>query len=443
MRFIDRVRIVARGGKGGNGCLSFLHEKYREFGGPNGGNGGRGGDVILEADPNLSTLLDVSFRPHLYAQEGANGKSGMKTGLSAEDLRLKVPTGTVVLRGGIVVADLARPGQTFVAARGGRGGRGNQSFKSHENTEPRIYEKGEPGEEAELDLELKLIADVGLAGFPNAGKSTLLARLSNARPKVADYPFTTLSPHLGIVSHKEKSFVMADVPGLIEGASEGKGLGDDFLRHVERTRILLHLIDPAGFDGRSARDGVRVIEEELKSYSRLLGGKSRILVVTKADLPEAREAYRQVKARYRSRQVFLISAATGEGLSALLDAVLKELSKHPRDPVMFVPDEAPSLKVAKGFEVCREEPGAFRVRGRFVERAAAMADMGLEQSVERLQNSFKKIGLDKALRSAGVQDGDMVRIGALELVWANARAERPKLGRRRKPRKTIFPRGTV
>ncbi|MBI5597484.1 MAG: GTPase ObgE [Elusimicrobia bacterium] len=443
MRFIDRVRIVARGGKGGNGCLSFLREKYREFGGPNGGDGGRGGDVILQADPNLSTLLDVSFRPHLYAGEGANGKSGMKTGSSAEDLVLKVPTGTVVYRAGVLMADLAKAGQVFIAARGGRGGRGNQSFKTHDNTAPRLYEKGEPGEEAELDLELKLIADVGLAGFPNAGKSTLLARLSNARPKVASYPFTTLSPHLGIVSHKERNFVMADIPGLIEGASEGKGLGDDFLRHVERTRILLHLIDPAGFGGHSARDGVKVIEGELKSYSRLLGGKSRILVVTKADLPEAQEAYRQVKARYRTRQVFLISAATGEGLSELQDAVLKELSKHPRDPVLFVPEGGPSLKVAKGFEVVRDEAGVFRVLGRFVERAASMADMGLEESIERLQSSFKKIGLDKALRSAGVQDGDVVQIGPLELTWSNSKGELPKLGRRRKPRKTVFPRETA
>lgn len=439
MRFIDRVRIEAKGGDGGNGCLSFLREKYREFGGPNGGDGGRGGDVVLEADPNLSTLLDVSYRPHLEAQPGENGKSGMKTGSGAQDFLMRVPVGTVVLKDGLVVADLARPGQRYVAARGGRGGRGNLSFKSHQNTAPRLYEKGQPGERVELDLELKLIADVGLAGFPNAGKSTLLARVSNARPKVADYPFTTLSPHLGIVSHKSRDFVMADVPGLIEGASQGKGLGGDFLRHVERTRVLVHLVDPLGFKGTDPVSGVKVIEEELRSYSALLGRKPRLLVVNKADLPEAEGVARRLRARYRSRKVLLISGATGAGVAALLDAVLAELARAPREALLFAPEKDASLKVRKGFSVSAEGEGRFRVSGDFVERAAAMTDTSLPEPVARLQRVFKRIGLDKALKSAGVAEGDVVAIGPVELVWSDAAPGRPRQMSRHKPRR-VFPR---
>lgn len=439
MRFIDRVRIEARGGNGGNGCLSFLHEKYREFGGPDGGDGGRGGAVVLEADANLSTLLDVSYRPHLEAKPGGNGKSSTKTGHSADDFVMRVPVGTVVLKDGVAVADLSTPGQRYVAARGGRGGRGNHSFKHHDNTAPRLYERGQPGEVVELDLELKLIADVGLAGFPNAGKSTLLTRVSNARPKVAAYPFTTLSPHLGIVSHKGRDFVMADVPGLIEGASEGKGLGDDFLRHVERTRVLLHLVDPAGFKGAGPIEGVKVIEAELKAYSRLLGDKPKLLVVSKADLPEAAEVARRLKARYRSRKVYLISGATGEGVSALLDAVLAELAHAPRQALLFAKEGADRHKVTKGFTIAAAGEGVFRVSGSFVERAAAMTDISLEEPLARLQRVFKRIGLDKALRQAGIVPGDTVAIGPIELVWADKAPERPREGRNRKPRRT-FPR---
>ncbi|TPW20843.1 MAG: GTP-binding protein [Elusimicrobia bacterium] len=439
MKFIDRVHIEVRGGNGGNGCLSFLHEKYREFGGPDGGDGGRGGDVVLVADANLSTLLDVSYRPHIEARHGGNGRSSTKTGFTSDEFVMKVPVGTVVLKDGVVVADLSRAGQRFVAARGGRGGRGNASFKHHDNTAPRLYERGQPGEVHELDLELKLIADVGLAGFPNAGKSTLLTRVSNARPKVAAYPFTTLSPHLGIVSHKGRDFVMADVPGLIEGASEGKGLGDDFLRHVERTRVLVHLVDPAGFKGTGPVEGVKVIEAELKAYSRLLGDKPRLLVVSKSDQPEAAEVARRLRARYRSRKVFLMSGATGEGVSELLDAVLAELAHAPREALLFAKEGENRLKVQKGFAIVPAGEGVYRVYGAFVERAAAMTDVSLPEPLGRLQKVFKRIGLDKALRQAGIVEGDMVAIGPIELAWHAKAEERPREGRKRKPRR-VFPR---
>ncbi|MFH1725473.1 MAG: GTPase ObgE [Elusimicrobiota bacterium] len=426
MKFVDKIRIYAKAGCGGNGCLSFLREKFREFGGPDGGNGGKGGDVVLEADPNVGTLLDFTYRPRLIAANGANGKGGNKTGSSAADIVVAVPVGTVVYKGGRVVADLSRAGERASVARGGRGGRGNLSFKSQRNTAPRLYEKGEPGEEAELDLELKLIADVGLVGFPNAGKSTLLARISNARPKIADYPFTTISPHLGLVRHKGRSFVLADIPGLIEGAHAGRGLGLDFLRHVERTRVLVHLVDPMGFDGAAPADGVRVLEAELRRHSRVLAAKPRLLAVNKLDLPEAEAALRRVRARYRKRRVFAVSAATGEGLARLLDAAITELGRQTREAAMLaVSDEGPSVRVEKGFRVARVGPASFRVTGPYIARVAAMADMSLMESVYRLQSTLRRIGVERALKGIGIREGNTVFVGPHELEWSNAPLKPP------------------
>jgi len=425
MRFVDKVRIVVKAGTGGNGCLSFLREKYRPHGGPDGGDGGRGGSVFLEADPELYTLLDFVYRPHLTARDGNHGKGKDKTGATAEDLTVRVPVGTVVYKDGRILADLSEPGGRVLAAAGGRGGRGNASFKSQRNTSPRLYEKGQPGEENELQLELKLIADVGLAGFPNAGKSTLLARVSNARPKIADYPFTTLAPHLGLVQHKERSFLMADVPGLIEGAHQGKGLGGDFLRHVERTRLIVHLIDPMGYDRVPAEEGIRVIEGELKSYSRTLGRKPRLLVLSKADLPEAEEALRRIRARYRSRKVYRISAATGEGVSELLDVVLQELRRLPLERLATPRPGESTVKVAPGFHILRTGPGAFQVSGRYVERVVSMTDFTLLEPLHRLQKAFRRIGLDRALKAAGVREGDRVTVGELEFDWSDAPLRRP------------------
>jgi len=432
MSFVDKVRIFAKSGRGGDGCLAFLREKYRAFGGPNGGDGGKGGDVVLIADANVGTLLDLTFKPHLSAAPGGNGKGSSKTGASARDTLVRVPVGTVVFRDGRLLADLSRPGDRVVAAQGGRGGRGNESFKNRRNTAPRLKEKGEPGEEAVLDLELKLIADVGLVGFPNAGKSTLLSRLSNARPKVADYPFTTLAPHLGLVAHKERSFVLADLPGLIEGAHSGKGLGHEFLRHVERTRVLVHMIDPLGFKGTSPADGIRKIEGELKEYSRVLAKKPRVLAINKADLPESAEVVRKIRARYRKRKLFVVSAVSGEGVSELVDAVLAELERNPRELMTFIPEDGREIRVERGFAVRRLAPGVFQVRGRFVERAAAMSDMSLVESVYRLQSTLKRIGVEKELKAAGVRDGDMVRIGSLELEWSDSPIKAPPRLPRRK-----------
>lgn len=426
MKFIDKVRIYVQAGCGGRGCLSFLREKYREYGGPDGGNGGGGGGVVLRADANVGTLLDFSYRPHWQAVAGGAGKGKNQTGADAEDLVVRVPAGTLVYKDGRLLADLAKPGTEVLAAAGGRGGRGNLSFKSQHVKAPRNYEKGQPGEETELNLELKLIADIGLAGFPNAGKSTLLARVSNARPKVASYPFTTLAPHLGLVKHKQRSFVLADIPGLIEGAHRGKGLGHDFLRHVERTRVLIHLVDPLGFKNASAVDSIKRIETELEEFSRALSKKPKIIAVNKMDLPAGAAALKKIRSRYRRRRVFGISAATGEGVEKLLDAALAELARQPKELVTFEPEPGPrSVKVDAGFRIERLGGGRFRVHGRYVERVAVMSDLSLVESVYRLQTTMRKVGVERALKSAGVREGDSVLIGPLELEWEDVPLSRP------------------
>ncbi len=420
MNFIDKVRIHLKAGDGGDGCLSFRREKFLEFGGPNGGDGGRGGAIYLEASPSVTTLLHLAHRPHLKGESGSRGKSYNKSGDSGADVVVPVPVGTVVYREGVLVADLTEPKQRFLAAEGGRGGRGNLSFKTQRNTAPRLYERGAPGEKITYDVELKLLADVGFVGFPNAGKSSLLARITAARPKVADYPFTTLSPNLGVARHKHVDFVAADIPGLIEGAHDGKGLGGDFLRHIERTRLLVHLVDPAGYGGSDALPGIKVIEQELKSFSPRLAAKPRILVVNKMDLPGADKVLRQVRGRYRAR-VLSISAATGEGVHELLDRILLELSRADASAGFTEKAvDAKLLKVDRGFEVVPMGGGRYQLKGQFVTRAATMLDPTLPEAVDRFQRTLKRIGVDRALKRAGVQEGDAIVCGEFEFSWSDA-----------------------
>ena len=425
MEFIDKVRLFITAGNGGNGCLSFHREKFIEFGGPDGGDGGRGGSVYLEASPRLTTLLELARRPHIRGNDGCAGKGKGKTGESAAETVVSVPAGTMVYRDGLLLADLLEPGQRVLVADGGRGGRGNLSFKSRRVITPRLCERGEPGEAVEITTELKLLADVGLVGFPNAGKSSFLARISNARPKVAAYPFTTLTPNLGVVEYKSTSFVAADIPGLIEGAHSGKGLGTEFLRHIERTRVLVHLIDPEGFGGRGPVPGIKDIEHELKSFSPKLAAKPRLLAVNKLDLPGGPEVLRQVKARY-PRRTFGISAATGEGIAALLDRVIRELSRLPPGPATAPNAQAGSraLRMDVGFRARPLGGGRFELTGRFVLRAAAMLEATLPEAVERFQSALKRIGVDKALKRLGIHEGDMVRCGDFEFEWTDA-ARRP------------------
>ncbi|MGN0017157.1 MAG: GTPase ObgE [Candidatus Avelusimicrobium sp.] len=415
--FLDRVKIYVTAGKGGDGCLSFRREKFIEFGGPNGGCGGRGGDVILQAEPNLTTLLELAYNPHIEAQNGEKGGTYNKTGRAGEDKIIRVPCGTIVKQDGRVIADLTQAGQQFTVARGGMGGRGNQSFKTRNNTAPHIAENGQPGEEVTLILELKVLADLGLVGFPNAGKSTFLSRISAARPRIADYPFTTLNPNLGITLHKGISFATADIPGIIEGASEGKGLGHQFLKHIERTRVLLHLVDPDGFDGMSAEKSVKVIEEELKAFDKKLFAKPRIIVVNKMDLPEAKKAYETIKKKFKKHKVMLMSAATGEGVDKVLDEVVKILAATPVEQPVIEEKTAATHKVEPIFSIERDENDVIHITGKKVMEFIAMTNFNQPEAVARLRGIFKKIGLEKALLKYGVEDGDTLIVGGREFEW--------------------------
>ncbi|MCR4431446.1 MAG: GTPase ObgE [Tepidanaerobacteraceae bacterium] len=419
--FIDRAKIYVKGGDGGNGVVAFRREKYVPRGGPSGGDGGKGGDVILKVDPGLSTLMDFRYKVHYKAERGSHGQGSNKIGRSAEDLIIRVPPGTVVKDSetGEVLADLVEQGQTFIAARGGRGGRGNARFASSIHKAPDFAEKGEPGEERWIVLELKLIADVGLIGFPNAGKSTLLSRITSARPKIADYPFTTLSPNLGVVdpgTGEGRSFVVADIPGLIEGAHEGMGLGHEFLRHVERTRLLVHVIDAAGLENDPI-EGFYIINRELNQYSIRLSQKPQLVAANKMDLPEARENYARIEAALKKEgyEVMPISSATGQGVKELILKVRQKLDE--------IPDKAETAEI-KQYTIQAGEPfkinkggQVFTVSGNTVEKLVAMTDLENESAVRRLQRVFKQIGLDEALKKEGIKPGDCVKIGSAEFYY--------------------------
>ncbi|WP_298434302.1 GTPase ObgE [Geobacter sp.] len=330
MQFIDEVKIHVESGHGGAGCVSFRREKFIPYGGPNGGDGGKGGDVVITVDPNLSTLLDLRYRPHLKAGKGKNGMGSDRHGANGDDLEIRVPAGTLVrdAESGESLADLTEPGQTLVLLKGGRGGQGNARFATSTNRAPKFAQPGEPGEERWLRLELKLMADVGLLGFPNVGKSSFITRVSAARPKIADYPFTTLKPNLGVVPYKNyRSFVVADIPGIIEGAAEGAGLGHRFLKHVERTNVLLHILDLSWMPERDPIREFETLNRELLLFSPELAEKRQIVVVNKLDLPAVRENLPKVARWFEERglKVFPISAATGEGISPLLDEIARQL----------------------------------------------------------------------------------------------------------------------
>ena len=417
--FFDEAKIFVQAGSGGDGCVSFRREKFVPFGGPNGGNGGKGGDVYLVVDPSLNTLITFKDRVHWRAQRGEHGRGKDQTGASGADLLIPVPAGTVAYDAetGELLADLTEPGQRALVARGGRGGRGNASFASPTNQAPRIAEKGEPGQARWIRLELKLIADVGIIGAPNAGKSTLLSVISAARPKIADYPFTTLQPNLGVVTVDNRSFVAADIPGLIEGAHAGAGLGHKFLRHIERTRVLIHLVDGAAAD--PMRD-YHSVNQELALFSERLAQKPQLVVLNKMDIPEVQEKWPALQAEWRQAGVepLAISAVTGENVKLLLRTVLDVLDRLPKEtaqaepaPVVFRPkaDE-------RQFQIEREGD-AWRVRGPAIERAAAMTRWDLDESAMRFQRILEAWGITQALEQAGVQEGDVVRIGNIELEW--------------------------
>ncbi|MCW1927008.1 GTPase ObgE [Bhargavaea beijingensis] len=420
--FVDHVKIYVKGGDGGNGMVAFRREKYEPMGGPAGGDGGKGADVIFEVDEGLRTLMDFRYQRHFKAQRGEHGMSKSMHGKNAKDMIVKVPPGTTVTdaESGAIIADLTEHGQRAVIAKGGRGGRGNIRFATPANPAPEISEKGEPGYELEVVLELKVLADVGLVGFPSVGKSTLLSVVSAAKPKIGDYHFTTIVPNLGVVDAGDgRSFVMADLPGLIEGAHQGVGLGHQFLRHIERTRVIVHVIDMSGMEGRDPYEDYATINEELEQYNLRLTERPQIVVANKMDMPEAEINLAEFKEQIPSDvRVYPISAITRQGLSDLLYAIADLLEETPEFPLYDPEEVEESRHVLYKFEaekkdefvIGRDDDGAFTVGGPAIERLFKMTNFSHEESVRRFGRQLRGMGIDDALRERGVQNGDTVRI---------------------------------
>ena len=424
--FTDYVKIFASAGKGGNGAISFRREKYIAAGGPDGGDGGKGGDVYFKVDKDANTLIEFRYKKKFSAENGNNGEGARKYGKSGKDLYIPVPIGTVIkdAKTEEVLADLSEPNQEVLLLKGGRGGLGNSHFATPTRQAPRFAQDGEPGEEKELILELKLLADVGLVGFPNVGKSTFLSVVTSATPKIANYHFTTLDPNLGVVKKEYgKSFVIADIPGIIEGASEGLGLGIHFLRHIERTRLLLHFVDVSGSEGRNPIDDYNTINNELKKYSEKMASREQIVVATKADLIQDDDknlkALEEV-AKNNNQKFFIISSATGKGIKELMNYVSEEIDRIPKtdlieiesnkEKVYTLDDDKDNFEISKDGKV-------FVVTGEPVERIMRRVNITDYESLFYLHRKLNELGIDTALKKAGVKDGDTIRIGSYEMTW--------------------------
>lgn len=425
MKFIDRVKIYVQAGTGGNGTVAFRREAHVPKGGPSGGDGGCGGSVIFVATNSLSTLLDLRYYREYKAQNGEKGHAKKMHGADADDLVIRVPVGTCVYDDdtGNIIADLTKDGQRAVIAKGGRGGRGNARFASSRNPAPKICENGEPGEKFNLRVELKLLADVGLVGFPSVGKSTLLSVVSKARPQIADYHFTTIVPNLGVVQVKDgRSFVMADLPGLIEGASQGKGLGHQFLRHIERCRVIVHIIDMSGSEGRDPYEDYVTINKELGEYEYRLLERPQIIVANKMDGDEAEENLKKFKEKLGDQKVFPIIAPIHEGIDAVLYAVADALETAPdffnqeeeQESVLYTYKEE-----EKPFTIHNKGNGVWEVTGKKVERLVQMASFTTDDGFQRFALQIRNMGIDDALREAGCEDGDTVRLYDFEFEFYN------------------------
>ena len=429
--FLDQVTIDVKAGKGGDGMVAFRREKYVPAGGPAGGDGGRGGNVVLVVDEGLRTLMDFRFNRHFKAQPGENGMSKGMHGRGSEDLYVKVPEGTTVrdAETGALLGDLVENGQTLVIARGGRGGRGNTRFATPRNPAPEMAENGEPGQERKIELELKVLADVGLVGFPSVGKSTLLSVISSARPKIGAYHFTTLVPNLGMVNTTDgRSFAVADLPGLIEGASQGVGLGTQFLRHIERTRVILHVIDMSGMEGRDPYEDYVAINNELASHNLRLMERPQIIVANKMDMPDAEENLQKFKAELAKEQadefadplpIFPISGVTRQGIDPLLNATADLLEVTPE--FLLYDEEIEEDVVQYGFvsdqpafAIDREPDATWVLSGEKLEKLFKMTNFDHDETVMRFARQLRGMGVDDALRARGAKDGDIVRIGTFE-----------------------------
>ena len=413
--FIDEVTVSLIAGDGGNGCMAFRREKYIEMGGPYGGNGGRGSNIVFEVDEGLNTLIDLRYRRVIKGNKGANGEGKGKQGKSAEDVIVKVPQGTVItdLDSGMIIADLIKKEDRVIVAYGGRGGRGNIALATRSNPAPSFSENGEPGEVRKVKVELKLLADVGLVGLPSVGKSTIISKISAAKPKIAAYHFTTLSPNLGVVRTKSnKSFVVADLPGLIEGASLGEGLGDQFLKHIERTRMIAHIIDMSGIEGRNSIDDYKIINKELENFNPKILEKPQIIIANKMDIEGAKENLEKFKKEIKL-PIYEVVAMQGIGLDVVIEEIAKKLETLEKVP-LYDEENLEShilykFEREKPFTITKEDD-IWVIRGKEVEKLLKMTRFTTDEAALRFANKLRRLGIDDALRKMGANDGDTVRI---------------------------------
>lgn len=423
--FVDEVNIKVVAGSGGDGCTAFRREKYVELGGPFGGNGGRGSDVIFKVDEGFRTLVDLRYNKIIKGQRGANGEGKNKNGKSAKDIVIKVPPGTVVRDNdtNLLVCDLKNHGEEFVVAKGGRGGRGNTAFKTQNNPAPSFSEKGEPGEERYLKVELKLLADVGLVGMPSVGKSTILSKISRSKPKIAAYHFTTLNPNLGVVKTSDgRSFTVADLPGLIEGASLGEGLGDKFLKHIERTRVIAHVIDMSGFEGRDPFDDYQKICKELEDFDKSLLNKQSLIIANKMDMESAKENLEKFKQKVPDKEIFEVSAINSEGLDKVLvymadlldniEVTPLEDEENYEDYVLY------KYKKEDPFQIERDGD-VFILRGKEIEKLFRMNKFNSDEAILRFAKKLARMGVDEKLEEMGAKQGDIVKILDYEFEFRN------------------------
>lgn len=422
--FIDEVNIKTIAGSGGDGCTAFRREKYVELGGPFGGNGGRGSNIILKVDENLRTLIDLKYNKIIKGMRGENGQGKNKNGKNAKDIIIKVPPGTVVRDNdtNLLVCDLKKQGEECIIAKGGRGGRGNTAFKTHSNPAPNFSEKGEPGEERYLKIELKLLADVGLVGLPSVGKSTILSKISRSKPKIASYHFTTLNPNLGVVKTKDgRSYTVADLPGLIKGASLGQGLGDKFLKHIERTRVIAHIIDMAGTEERDPYEDYKTILKELEDFDPKLNKKEKLIIANKMDIPSAKENLKKFKEKIKDTKIFEVSALNEEGLEPVLTYIADLLDKIQVTPIEDEEYEDYILykyKKEEPFEI-EKEGDIFIIKGKQIEKLFRMTKFNTDEGILRFAKKLTKMGVDEKLEELGAKQGDIVKILDYEFEYRN------------------------
>lgn len=422
--FIDEVNIKTIAGAGGDGCTAFRREKYVELGGPFGGNGGRGSNIILKVDENLRTLIDLKYNKIIKGMRGENGQGKNKNGKNAKDIIIKVPPGTVVRDNdtNLLVCDLKKQGEECIIAKGGRGGRGNTAFKTHSNPAPNFSEKGEPGEERYLKIELKLLADVGLVGLPSVGKSTILSKISRSKPKIASYHFTTLNPNLGVVKTKDgRSYTVADLPGLIKGASLGQGLGDKFLKHIERTRVIAHIIDMAGTEERDPYEDYQTILKELEDFDPKINKKEKLIIANKMDIPSAKENLIAFKEKVKDTKIFEVSALNEEGLEPVLTYIADLLDKIQVTPIEDEEYEDYILykyKKEEPFEI-EKEGEIFIIKGKQIEKLFRMTKFNTDEGILRFAKKITKMGVDEKLEELGAKQGDIVKILDYEFEYRN------------------------